>query len=214
MTDHTTHDLGLATADVASTIRVLLVDDDRELCHAIRQYMERNGVTVAIEHSGDQVIAAIEVFNPDLIILDVMLPGADGFEVCRALRSHGVKLPILMLTAKDEDFDQLLGLELGADIYLAKPVHPRILLAQVKAAIRRTSGSLAATPDAIELPGVLRFGKLSIDGPNRQVVLAGERIKFSAAEFDLLWLLASNAGKVLSRDEILKKITRLTLRGI
>ena len=213
MTEPTSQNHTPASTEAAPPIRVLMVDDDRDLCYAVSQYMERNGITTAVEYTGEHVLARIDAFKPDLLILDVMLPGADGFEICRMLRAHSIKLPILMLTAKDEDFDQLLGLELGADIYLAKPVHPRILLAQVKAAIRRASGSLATAPESVEVPGVLRFGKLSIDGPNRQVTLAGERIKFSAAEFDLLWLLASNAGKVMSRDEILKKLRGLHYAG-
>jgi two-component system, OmpR family, response regulator len=189
--------------------RVLMVDDDRDLCQAVCEYLQRQGVTVASEHDGEHLLSRIEAFRPDLIILDVMLPGRDGFEVCRALRAHDIKLPILMMTAKDEVFDQLLGLELGADTYLAKPVLPRVLLAHIRAAIRRTKGSLSAMSPEQGATNSLRFGKLLIDGVNREVTLANERIKLSTAEFDLLWLLASNAGQVLSRDDILRELRGL-----
>jgi two-component system OmpR family response regulator/two-component system response regulator RstA len=185
--------------------RVLLVEDDTDLSSAIREYLLKNGIEVDIESRGDLAIQRLAAAQYQLLILDIMLPGLDGFEVCRQLRSDGCALPILMLTAKDEDFDQVLGLELGADDYLNKPVQPRVLLARIKALVRRASGELDHAHDR----NVLQFGRLKIDSVNRDVSLDEERIELSPAEFDLLVLLASNAGKVMQRDEILK-----SLRGL
>ncbi|MBL8520407.1 MAG: response regulator [Betaproteobacteria bacterium] len=185
--------------------RVLLVEDDIDLSAAIREYLVKHGVDVDVEARGDTVLRRMAATRYDLLILDIMLPGHDGFEVCRQLRAAGQALPILMLTAKDEDFDQVLGLELGADDYLNKPVQPRVLLARIKALVRRASGELEHAHDR----NILQFGRLRIDAINRDVMLGEERIELSPAEFDLLVLLASNAGKVMQRDEILK-----ALRGL
>lgn len=185
--------------------RVLLVEDDTDLSAAICEYLVKNGVDVDVEARGDTVLQRMSAASYQLLILDIMLPGIDGFEVCRQLRTSGHALPILMLTAKDEDFDQVLGLELGADDYLNKPVQPRVLLARIKALMRRASGELDHSHDR----NILQFGRLKIDAVNRDVMLGDDRIELSPAEFDLLVLLASNAGKVMQRDEILK-----ALRGL
>ncbi|MBL8512670.1 MAG: response regulator [Betaproteobacteria bacterium] len=194
-----------AAHQTAHNPRVLLVEDDADLSAAIREYLVKNGIEVDIEARGDTVLQRMAATSYQLLILDIMLPGQDGFEVCRALRAAGHALPILMLTAKDEDFDQVLGLELGADDYLNKPVQPRVLLARIKALVRRASGELDHAHDH----NVLQFGRLRIDVVNRDVALGEERIELSPAEFDLLVLLASNAGTVMQRDEILK-----ALRGL
>jgi two-component system OmpR family response regulator/two-component system response regulator RstA len=144
-----------------------------------------------------------------MVILDVMLPGRDGFDICRDVRSAGNRVPIIMLTARDEDFDQVLGLELGADDYLAKPVQPRVLLARIKAVGRR----LTPTDDVPAEENILRFGRLRIHGGNRDATIGENRIKLTPAEFDLLWLLASNAGKVMHRDDILKELRGLDYNG-
>ena len=187
------------------TTRVLLVEDDAELCHAIADYLGKQGIVVVVEGRGDQAVKRVADEKPDLVILDVMLPGKDGFDVCREIRAAGNTVPIIILTAKEEDFDQVLGLELGADDYLAKPVQPRVLLARIKAITRRMHPSAATTTDG----EVLKFGRLKIHGVNREVVLDDKRIELSPAEFDLLWLLASNAGRVMQRNDILK-----SLRGL
>jgi DNA-binding response OmpR family regulator len=185
--------------------RVLLVEDDVELCKAISDYLNKQGIETTYETRGDHALARVASEKPDLMILDVMLPGKDGFDICRELRAAGNALPVIILTAKEEDFDEVLGLELGADDYLAKPVQPRVLLARIKAVTRRGHHrEVAPTPGEL-----LEFGKLKIHGVNREVTLSGQRIELSPAEFDLLWLLASNAGKVMQRDEILK-----VLRGL
>ena len=190
---------------VAPATRVLLVEDDADLCQAIAEYLGKQGIEVSVEGRGDRALQRVLDGKPDVVILDVMLPGKDGFDVCRAIRGSGNAVPIIVLTAKEEDFDQVLGLELGADDYLSKPVQPRVLLARIKAITRRTHGHPATAADG----DILQFGRLRIHGVNREVVLADKRIELSPAEFDLLWLLASNAGRVMQRNDILK-----SLRGL
>ena len=192
-----------------NAIRVLLVEDDVDLSNAITEYLAKQGIAVVVEGRGDRALARIGEIKPDLVILDVMLPGKDGFDVCRELRASGSNVPVIILTAKEEDFDQVLGLELGADDYLAKPVQPRVLLARIKAITRRSQAH-AVSADESE---VLQFGRLRIHGLNREVTLADRRIELSPAEFDLLWLLATNAGKVMQRNDILKSLRGLHYSG-
>ncbi len=189
----------------AEATHVLLVEDDADLCRAISDYLGKQGIVVTVEGTGDQAFKRVVDEKPDLVILDVMLPGKDGFDVCREIRGSGNAVPIIILTAKEEDFDEVLGLELGADDYLAKPVQPRVLLARIKAITRRTQGHPAVEADG----DILQFGRLRIHGVNREVVLDDKRVELSPAEFDLLWLLASNAGRVMHRNDILK-----SLRGL
>lgn len=188
------------------TTRILLVEDDERLAELTAEYLRKNDFEVAIEGHGDHAEARILAEKPDLVMLDVMLPGKDGFEVCRAVRPHYAGV-ILMLTARDEDFDQILGLELGADDYIAKPVQPRLLLARIKALLRRapvTGSSVSASDD-----DALAFGQFRISQATRTAHLGTETIDLTTAEFDLLWLLARHAGNILSRDDLL-----LQLRGI
>jgi DNA-binding response OmpR family regulator len=188
--------------------KVLLVEDDTALAAAMQEYLEKQGFSVESESRGDRVLEHVTGWVPDVVVLDVMLPGKDGFEVCRELRSNGHRFPVMILTAREDDIDQVLGLELGADDYLTKPVQPRVLLARVKAALRR------ATPGAkAEVGEVLQFGRLRIDGTNREVTLATERIVLTPAEFDLLWILASNAGHVMLRSDLLKQLRGLHYGG-
>ncbi|MFZ2853403.1 MAG: winged helix-turn-helix domain-containing protein [Rhodocyclaceae bacterium] len=194
------------------TIRILLVEDDERLAELTAEYLRKNDFEVAIESRGDNAEARILNERPDLVMLDVMLPGKDGFEVCRSIRPHyhGV---ILMLTARDEDFDQILGLGLGADDYIAKPVPPRLLLARIKALLRRapaTSGSAGSDADRAELA----FGSFRISQATRSAQLAGTMIDLTTAEFDLLWLLASHAGNILSRDDLLQQLRGIGFDGL
>lgn len=196
------------------TIRILLVEDDERLAELTAEYLRKNDFEVAIESRGDNAEARILNERPDLVMLDVMLPGKDGFEVCRSIRPqyHGV---ILMLTARDEDFDQILGLELGADDYIAKPVPPRLLLARIKALLRRapgSSGSAAGGSDADRAE--LAFGSFRISQATRSTQLAGTTIDLTTAEFDLLWLLASHAGNILSRDDLLQQLRGIGFDGL
>ncbi|MCG6658624.1 response regulator [Halomonas campisalis] len=181
---------------------VLIIEDDERLAGLTRDYLEANGFRVTVEANGARGVDQILALQPDLVILDLMLPGEDGLSICRRARPSYAG-PILMLTARTDDMDQVLGLEMGADDYVPKPVQPRVLLARMRALLRRTD---VAEPSA---DARLSFGNLEIDSATREAWLSGERIDLTSAEFDLLWLLASNAGRVLTREEIFSD-----LRGI
>lgn len=191
--------------------RILLVEDDQRLAELTAEYLSRNELTVSIEPRGDTAEARILAEQPDLVILDVMLPGKDGFEVCRAVRQQyrGV---ILMLTARDEDFDQILGLELGADDYIAKPVQPRVLLARIKALLRRLP-TASDTADSGDKESQV-FGQFRISQGTRTATLNSHVIDLTTAEFDLLWLLATHAGSVLSRDDLLQELRGIGFDGL
>jgi len=190
--------------------RVLIVEDDVELARLTAEYLEKRNIKVSIEHRGDEALARIAREQPHLVVLDVMLPGMDGFDICRELRNQGSDLPIVMLTARDEDIDQVLGLEMGADDYLAKPVQPRVLLAHIKAILRRSTSQDKIVADGDSL----QFGQLRISKIAREVKIGADNIDLTTAEFDLLWLLATNAGRVLPRNEILKSLRGLDYDGI
>lgn len=183
--------------------RILIVEDDERLAMLIQDYLRRNGLDVAIETDGARAIRRIVSEQPDLVVLDVMLPGSDGLTVCREVRPN-YQNPILMLTARTEDMDQVLGLEMGADDYVAKPAQPRVLLARIRALLRRSE-----TVPVVDSPQRLEFGDLVIDNGGRSVTLNDELVDFTSAEYDLLWLLASNSGRILSREDIFER-----LRGI
>ena len=183
--------------------KILIVEDDERLARLTQEYLIRNGLEVGVEPDGNRAIRRIIAEQPDMVVLDVMLPGADGLTICREVRPH-YHQPILMLTARTEDMDQVLGLEMGADDYVAKPVQPRLLLARIRALLRRTD----KTPED-EVAQRIEFDDLVIDNGGRSVTLNGELVDFTSAEYDLLWLLASNAGRILSREDIFER-----LRGI
>ena len=183
--------------------KILIVEDDERLARLTQEYLIRNGLEVGVEPDGNRAIRRIIAEQPDMVVLDVMLPGADGLTICREVRPH-YHQPILMLTARTEDMDQVLGLEMGADDYVAKPVQPRVLLARIRALLRRTD----KTPED-EVAQRIEFDDLVIDNGGRSVTLNGELVDFTSAEYDLLWLLASNAGRILSREDIFER-----LRGI
>ena len=185
---------------------ILIVEDDQRLAELTREYLQGNGLNVSIEMDGALAAARILQEQPDLVILDLMLPGEDGLSICRKVRGQ-YDGPILMLTARTDDMDQVLGLEMGADDYVCKPVRPRVLLARIRALLRRHEGSNEA-----QAPGErrrLQFGQLVIDSSMREAWLGEQSIELTSAEFDLLWLLTSNAGRILSREEIFN-----ALRGI
>ena len=189
--------------------RILLVEDDERLAKLTAEYLlQKNDFDVTIETRGDTAEARILNDNPDLVILDIMLPGKDGFEVCRSVRGK-YKGVILVLTARDEDFDQILGLELGADDYLSKPVQPRLLLARIKALLRRTPPPFG--PDS---GSKLSFGNFHISQATRSTYLGKEPIDLTTAEFDLLWLLAQHAGNILSRDDLLQQLRGIGFDGL
>ncbi|KJZ00828.1 MULTISPECIES: response regulator [Pseudoalteromonas] len=173
---------------------ILLVEDDLALQELTRDYLQQNNLHVAVLSRGDEVMDYLSKHKVDLMILDVMLPGKDGFTVCREVRDK-YALPILMLTAKGEDFDQVIGLELGADDYVIKPAEPRVLLARITALLRRTQEQDKSVQS-------VTFGELKIDKNSRIVTLKGQEVSLTSHEFELLWLLASNAGDVLSREYV------------
>ncbi|MEW7996782.1 MAG: response regulator [gamma proteobacterium symbiont of Ctena orbiculata] len=183
--------------------RVLLVEDDVELAELVQEYLQRYEFEVSLEHRGDTAPDRVRQLNPDILVLDLNLPGRDGLDICRDLRME-FQGPIVMFTARDEDVDEIVGLELGADDYLTKPVEPRVLLARLRSLLRRFKqiGNTTQEDDLLD------FGSLRIEASARAVSVNAEEVELSTGEFDLLWLLATQAGKVVDRDSALK-----TLRG-
>lgn len=190
--------------------RILLVEDDERLAELTAEYLRKNDFSVTIEARGDTAEKRILDERPDLVVLDIMLPGQDGFAVCRAVRPRYDGI-ILMLTARDEDIDQILGLELGADDYITKPVPPRLLLARIKALLRRAG---PGGDEAAEGGDTLTFGNFSISQQTRSATLGGQPIDLTTAEFDLLWLLARHAGSILSRDDLLQQLRGIGFDGL
>ncbi len=179
--------------------RILVVDDEANIIDLVRLYLERDGFKVEAASDGAQAIEKIGSINPNLVILDIMLPEIDGFEVCRQVRSES-DVPIIMLTARDEDIDKIVGLELGADDYLTKPFNPRELAARVKAILRRAERA----PQVDTRP--MTIGDVNIDPARREVIVAGEAVNLRAKEFDLLLTFAEHKGIVLSREQLLNLV--------
>ncbi|MES9861213.1 MAG: response regulator [Candidatus Thiodiazotropha sp. LLP2] len=184
---------------------VLLVEDDVQLAGLVQEYLQRYEFEVHLEHRGDSAIERVRILKPDILVLDLNLPGRDGLEICREIRTD-FNGPIAMFTARDEDVDEVVGLELGADDYLTKPVEPRVLLARLRSLLRRYRAITSTPTDP--MGDQLTFGGLHVDASARASTLNGQPIELSTGEFDLLWLLASTAGRVVDRDSALK-----TLRG-
>jgi DNA-binding response OmpR family regulator len=178
---------------------ILLVEDDIRLSQLVSKFLEQNGFQVSVLNQGDQAISYIQKNSIDLIILDVMLPKLDGFSICRKVRDS-FDNPIIFLTAKDSDFDHVLGLEIGADDYIIKPVEPHVLLARINMLLRRHSNVKQSKVDSFN------FGQLSINKSSRQVELFNQVVELTSHEFELLWLLAQNAGEPQSREYIHKKM--------
>jgi len=178
-------------------VRILLVDDDAELCHLLSEFLKREGFTVACEHEGNAGLAKALAGDTDLVVLDVMLPGLDGFEILRRFRPQS-KVPVIMLTARGEDVDRIVGLELGADDYLPKPFNPRELAARIRAVLRRYEQRPPSTGGRVEINGV------ALDPATREVLVEGRRIELTTFEFDILEMLMRSAGRVLSRDRLME----------
>ncbi|MEJ2599949.1 MAG: response regulator transcription factor [Anaerolineales bacterium] len=179
--------------------RILIVDDEPNIVQLARLYLERDGYKVDSLGDGLSALEAAEHHPPALMVLDIMLPELDGLEVCRRLRASGSSLPVLMLTARDEDVDKILGLELGADDYLTKPFNPRELVARIKAILRRGERLENSANVALHLDEVV------IDPARREVTVDGEAISLRTQEFDLLLTLAEHKGLVLTREQLLEK---------
>jgi two-component system response regulator RstA len=184
--------------------RLLLVEDDLALAGSVRAYLEPFGFQTILEPRGDQAVESVARHAPQLVILDVMLPGLDGFAVCRELRRE-YRGPILLLTALSEDVDQVAGLEAGADDYLSKPVKPRVLLARIRAALRR--GGAVAT-------GTLTAGPIRIEPASRTAWCADRELELSTTEFELLAYLVRRAGTVVSREELYRELRGIEYDGL
>ncbi len=180
---------------------ILLVEDDPRLSALVQSYLQQNQFKVSVVNRGDKALKLFAQLNPDLIILDIMLPGIDGITLCKKIRPE-FSGPILFLTAKDSDFDQVLGLEIGADDYVIKPVEPRVLLARINNLLRRSHQSIEVEIESDELV----FDLLIIKRHSRVVSLNETFIEITSHEFDLLWLLASNAGNIISRETIYQEL--------
>jgi two-component system, OmpR family, response regulator RstA len=187
--------------------RILLVEDNARLAASIRDYLKQQGYDVLVEGDGRAVAARFARHDPDLVVLDLMLPGCDGLDVCRELRARD-DVPILILTARGDAVDQVLGLGLGADDYVVKPVEPRVLLARIEALLRRVQ----ATPQ----PGERRLavGRLVIDRARRSAAIGTAPLELTTGDFDILWLLASHAGRVVTRDDILRVVRGIDYDGL
>ncbi|MDF7670473.1 winged helix-turn-helix domain-containing protein [Orbaceae bacterium ESL0721] len=194
--------------------RILIIEDDHKLASLIQTYLTKHGYTVEWHERGDDAEEKIRESNPDLLILDVMLPGKSGFDICRDIRGWFTGF-ILIMTASGDDIDEIVGLELGADDYLAKPIEPRLLLARIRALLRRKHAEFDLEQIGSEAQNsqLLTFDNLTINAENRKVLLDQQEIDLTTAEFDLLWLLANNAGKILSRDDIFAQVRGIDFDG-
>ena len=177
---------------------ILVIEDEPKIARLARDYLEKYGFRVLLAADGPAGLAAARRESPDLVLLDLLLPGLDGREVCRKLRAESA-VPIIMLTALAEESDQIVGLELGADDYITKPFSPAVLVARVRAALRRARGELAEAT-------VLRRGDLEIDADAHAVTLAGQPLRLTPHEFKLLLALARRPGQTLSRDQLLDEL--------
>lgn len=186
---------------------LFLVEDDQRLASLTQEYMENQGFLVSHEIRGDVAVDRIIEAQPDIVILDLMLPGLNGLEVHKQIQSQ-FKGAVLMLTAKDDDIDQILGLELGADDYVTKPVQPRVLLARIHVLLRRYDQRQLTDQHT------LQFGSLNIDHTSRQVTLSDSDIELTTNEFELLLFLANHAGEIMSRDQILSHVRGIDYDGL
>jgi len=185
--------------------QILLIEDDARLAGMVRDYLGGSGLAVTVAGTGAEGLSRLAGGRFDAVILDLMLPDMDGLEICRRLRA-GSQLPVLMLTAKGDPMDRVVGLELGADDYLPKPFEPRELLARLRAILRRGRGGAAAVP-------VLRFGRLEIDGGAMEARLDGRACALTAHQFKLLEVMARAAGRVLSRDFLMDQLRGTSLEA-
>lgn len=181
------------------TGKILIVDDDRNICELLRLYSEKEGYTTAIANDGKQALTVFDAENPDIVLLDIMLPELDGWQVCREIRKKS-QCPIIMLTAKGETFDKVLGLELGADDYVVKPFEAKEVIARIKAVLRRSGKS---NPNEKK---VVSFDKLSINLNNYELRVNGIQVDTPPKEMELIYHLASNPNRVFSRDQLLDEV--------
>jgi DNA-binding response OmpR family regulator len=185
-----------------TTSVVLVVEDEPAIAELLRSYLARDGFTVRLAADGESGLAAVRSHRPDAVILDVGLPGIDGTEVCRRLRADGDWTPVLFVTARDDEVDRVLGLELGADDYVTKPFSPREVVARVRAVLRRRPDPATGPAPA----GRIEVGRLGLDPSTRRVEAAGVPVDLTTTEFDLLRYLMQRPGRVCPRDELLADV--------
>jgi two-component system alkaline phosphatase synthesis response regulator PhoP len=180
--------------------RILVVDDDRQIVRLVRAYLEQAGYDVVVAYDGNTALHAIRSEKPDLVVLDLMLPERDGWEITRIVRGdeHLAGIPIIMLTARIEDTDKIVGLELGADDYVPKPFNPREVVARVRSVLRRTSGETSP-------PRILRLGVLEMDVDQHSIRADGQAVELTPTEFSLLHLLLENTNRAFTRGELIEK---------
>jgi DNA-binding response OmpR family regulator len=187
--------------------RVLVVEDEESIASFVALYLRKGGFAVTIVGSGTEALTRASTDAPALIVLDLALPDIDGIDVCRRIRQRS-DVPILMLTARDDDVDKIIGLEVGADDYLTKPFNPRELVARVKSILRRAAPNRRRVESA-----VLSHGELSVDAGRREVTVGGREVQLAPKEFDLLWELLDHRGIVLTRDQLLERVWGYTFAG-
>jgi DNA-binding response OmpR family regulator len=187
--------------------RILVVEDEANIASFVAVYLKKAGFDVAVARNGAEALAKAGTESPTLIILDLMLPDLDGIEVCRRIRQRS-DVPILMLTARDDDVDKIIGLEVGADDYLTKPFNPRELVARVKSILRRST-TRKRDPEV----AVLEHGLLRIDSGRREVTVGDQEVQLAPKEFELLWELLDHRGLVLTRDQLLERVWGYTFAG-
>jgi two-component system response regulator ResD len=187
---------------MVSKQKILIVDDDEHIAELISLYLTKECFDTRIEHDGQSAITAFKEYMPDVVLLDIMLPGKDGYQVCREIRMES-NVPIIMLSAKTEVFDKVLGLELGADDYMIKPFDSKELVARVKALLRRTNQTTSTTTGGAE---VVKFPDLTVNLSNYEVVYKGETLEMAPKEIELLYFLASSPNQVFTREQLLDNI--------
>jgi len=190
--------------------RILLIEDDARTAELVGDYLEANGFDVDVQSEGTGAVERILEERPDLVLLDWMLPGEDGPTICRRVRDQ-YPGPILMLTARGDDIDQVVGLEMGADDYLAKPANPRVLLARIKSLLRRVKSS---GPASGEVERRVELGDLVVDLALREAHVGGNQVPLTTAEFDLLWLLATRVGEAVDRDTLFQELRGIAYDGL
>lgn len=192
---------------------ILLVEDDRKLTELVTEFMQRHGFTLHVVHDGSEAPARIQALQPDLVVLDLMLPGLDGLGICRAIRSR-YSGKILMLTASEDDMDQVAALELGVDDFVSKPLHPRVLLARIRMLLRRASTGDNGTVQDKNNAHSLHFGSLTLDARLQRCTLEGQPVSLTPGEFELLWLLANHLDGPMSRDDLVRETRGIEYDGI
>lgn len=185
--------------------KILIVDDDTNIAELISLYLMKECFDTSIAYDGEEALLEFERFNPDLVILDLMLPGIDGYEVCRQIRKTS-KAPVIMLSAKGETFDKVLGLELGADDYMVKPFDSKELVARVRAVLRRRGGEPEAVAEKPEQGEVISYNNITVNKENYTVKYLGAAVDMPPKELELLYFLMTNPNKVFTRDQLLDRI--------